>query len=164
MIARALGSAAMVGAVVWSVHAAGTEWQGAHSGQVRPHVAIARGEEDWQRLWSLLNAAPPVPLPADRLAAAVFLGSRPTGGYTVEILGLHEGRCVATIRYAERTPSAGTFVTQAFTTPFALALVPRTDLPLQFERTGDGAISVTMDEEARVRRSRAACDGEARPP
>lgn len=162
----AIRLAALVGLLVCSaaVTAAESSWQGVYSGQGRPLVEIARDEESWRRLWSHLNTSPPQPLPPDRFGAAVFIGVRPTGGYAVEILDVEEGPCLATIRYAERAPSPNAIVTQAITTPFAIRLIPRVERPIEFERAGDGARSLPFDEEARVRRARAACAEKDRAP
>ena len=68
--------------------------------------------------------------PAREQAVAVFLGERRTGGYAVSIESAapQDGRLVVT--YRESTPPRGTMVTQALTSPWALVVVPRSDLPV----------------------------------
>ncbi len=96
------------------------EWHGESSPQRRPTVVIARDADDWHRLWDGLQVAPPRPLAEGEAAIAVFLGPRRTGGYAVEFLGTRAEGCVTLVEFRERVPAPNSFVTQAFTSPWAV--------------------------------------------
>jgi hypothetical protein len=64
------------------------------------------------------------------MAVAVSLGQKRTGGYTVTITGtrVQEGKLV--VDYHETKPPPDAIVTHALTAPWAIAIVPRSDLPI----------------------------------
>ena len=64
--------------------------RGGMSGVSAPREAVARTREEWVALWrahSAGQAAPDVDF-SNQLIVAVFLGSRPTAGFGVEIVGV----------------------------------------------------------------------------
>lgn len=118
-----------------------TDWFGAQSWAMTDILLTARDERAWQVLWQLidLEAGPPGELPEGAMAVAVFLGQRPTGGYTAafESVSLEEdGQVVA--RYLETAPPAGAIVSQALTAPYAVRLVRADDGVVQFVRASSG--------------------------
>ncbi len=64
------------------------------------------------------------------MAAVIFLGEKNTGGYGAEIIGarVREGRLV--IDYREISPAPDAMVTQALTSPWAVVILPRSELPM----------------------------------
>lgn len=131
-----------------------TSWQGSWAPVRAPHIAVARDAEAWQRLWrDWLDSPPPRALPEGSIGAAVFLGPRRTGGHGVEIVGIEPRDCVDVVRFAEHTPAAGAIVTQAFTTPWAIAILPGSSRPIVFERrqaTGDSQPVLLAPEGMRL--------------
>jgi hypothetical protein len=107
---------------------------GAMSGVRAPREVVVRSEVEWQQLWSALpikRAAPRVTFD-DTMIVAVFLGVRPTAGYSVAIEGARREGDTLVIEYLERAPpDAGNPPTE--TTPFVIAGVPRHDGPVRFE-------------------------------
>lgn len=105
------------------------EWRGAYGGPSSPTALLARNEEEWLRL----RRAFKLPEPPQRvdftmhMVVAVGLGTRPTGGYAVTILTAQEKAGVLCVRYRERRPRPGEFVTQAFSAPYHVRVVPRSD-------------------------------------
>ncbi len=117
-----------------------TDWFGAQSAASMDILVTARDERAWRVLWQLVDRdARPGDLPEGAMAVGVFLGQRPTGGYTVafESVSLVEGQVVA--RYLETTPPPDSIVSQALTAPYAVRLVQANDAPVQFVRVGQGS-------------------------
>jgi hypothetical protein len=130
------------------------QWSGQHGGSSTPGVRELRTTEQWQTFWQQAGREPPQGLDVGReMAVAIFLGERNTGGYGAEIVGVrvHEGRLV--IDYRESSPPPDAMVTQALTSPWAVAMLSRSELPvttnnlnpprsgLRPETTGDRPVS-----------------------
>jgi hypothetical protein len=91
---------------------------------------------EWSALWRA--HAPDRPMPAvdwsKEMAVGVFLGTRTTAGYRVEIVGyrVEGGRVV--VGYREAAPARGSITAQILTSPFALAAIPRRAGDVAFEK------------------------------
>jgi hypothetical protein len=96
----------------------------------RSEVAVARqvtvrDADAWAALWR--THAPDRPQPvvdfAREMVVGIFLGTRPTAGFAVEIVGyrLEGDRMVVT--YRESRPAGGTLTAQVLTAPFHLAAI-----------------------------------------
>lgn len=87
-----------------------------------PFVAVARDPEVYGALRGMVRGLPE--LDADFLksnaVAAVFVGLRNTGGYSVELTRDDRGQLLV----SERTPPPDVMTTQALTTPFKVVSVP----------------------------------------
>jgi hypothetical protein len=102
--------------------------------------AVARTSEEFAALWKQHEAdkpAPAVDFTRD-IVVAVFIGSRPTGGFGVEIADVVTApdRSI-TVRYRERRPAGDAITAQVITSPYVFAAVPRptsADAPIRFER------------------------------
>jgi len=102
-----------------------TTMNGPHSGVDRASVRVIEDAEGWQQLWKkTLRQAPPSFDPEKQSAVAVFLGSRNTGGYSVELSVSREGDDLI-VHWEERKPSPSGFVIQAFTSPYAVGVFDR---------------------------------------
>ncbi|MGV7643070.1 protease complex subunit PrcB family protein, partial [Mycobacterium kansasii] len=60
------------------------------SGVSRPEQVVARTEPEWRALWErhAPGRTPPAVDFSKNMVVAVFLGSRPSGGYQVQITGV----------------------------------------------------------------------------
>ena len=103
------------------------EWRAAFCAEARPSARIIESGAEWDRLWqdSLKQPAPEVDF-SKHVAAVVFLGSQPTGGYTVEFLEPLSDGVELLLRYRVRAPTG--MVIQAFTQPYAIKLYKKTGL------------------------------------
>ena len=103
-----------------------------------PRQVTARTPEEWERIWK--QHAPSRPMPAvdfsREMVVGVFLGSRTTAGYSVEIVGVEKEGNGLVVRYKETAPGRGTVSAQIITTPSHLVAVPKTDGVVKFERVG----------------------------
>lgn len=110
--------------------------KGTLSGLDRGREVVVRTEGDWHALWK--EHAPEEPPPrvdfTARTVVAVFLGSRNTAGFDVDITAVDRRDAGATVRYRERRPGAGQMVAQIITSPFHIVSVPRFDGPATFAR------------------------------
>lgn len=107
------------------------QWAGQHGGVSAASHRVLRDTAAWDAFWQGVEVpAPRAFHPAREQAVAVFIGERRTGGYAVRIESAEprDGRLVVT--YRESTPPRGTMVMQALTSPWALVVVPRSDLPV----------------------------------
>lgn len=108
------------------------QWAGQQGGVTAASHRVLRDAAAWDAFWQDVQTPAPRPFRPDReQAVAVFLGERRTGGYTVRIENptAREGRLVVT--YQESPPPPGAMVTQALTSPWALVVAPRSDLPVE---------------------------------
>ena len=108
------------------------QWAGQQGGITTASHRVLRDAAAWDAFWPGVQTPAPRSLdPAREQAVAVFLGERRTGGYNVRIESAtaREGRLIVT--YRESPPPAGTMVTQALSSPWALVVVPRSDLAVE---------------------------------
>jgi hypothetical protein len=106
------------------------------SGIDRPQQSVAKTAAEFQTLWQ--RHAPGRPAPTvdftKNMVVAVFLGSRPTGGYAVEITSVNSQGDATIVRWTERAPGPGQMASQVITAPSFMAVVPRRDGPVRFEK------------------------------
>jgi hypothetical protein len=110
--------------------------RGPRSGVEESKEVVARNDEEWGSLWAGLpiKQAPPKVNFANTMIAAVFLGTRPTSGYSVEIVGVRADGDTLVISYQEKKPAGDAMTAQVITTPYAVAGVPMHGGPVRFER------------------------------
>lgn len=105
---------------------------------------VARDESAWSELWSEhgRNQLPPPLLPEvdfdESLVVAVFLGSRPSGGYSVRIEEVVERGDGFVVRAVETRPAPDVMTTAALTAPFHAVSVPR--------RAGSATLELSIPE------------------
>ena len=112
------------------------QWSGPDGGEATDSavVTIIRTRPDWVGLWRRLDRPMPRALDESReMAVFISIGERPTGGFAPRVVSatVREGDLV--VVYNEGKPSPGTMVTQAFTKPWVVAIVPKTSLPVVIE-------------------------------
>ena len=106
------------------------------SGVDRPRQVVARTEAEWKALWrDHAGDTPPPPVNlASRMVVAVFLGSRGSAGYAVEITGVRKDGDALVIVWREMRPGADAVAAQVITSPAHLATVPRFEGAVRFEK------------------------------
>ncbi len=127
----------LLAAALWTAaHAAGpSEWEGITATARELQTVVARNEIAWAMLWRRAGQDAPVEFdPAANIAVGVFLGARPTGGFAAEIASVEEQGDVLTVTWREIRPGRGAIVTQAFTSPWVIRLLPRTDRRVVFRQ------------------------------
>ena len=101
-----------------------------------PKQAVAHDAAEWAALWR--QHAPRQPVPAvdfkTRTVVAVFLGTRSTAGYAVEITGTRQEKGALIVQWSERRPGRGDITAQVITSPAAIASIPRFTGEIKFEK------------------------------
>lgn len=108
----------------------------AMSGVDESKQAIARTASEWASLWR--QHAGDKALPAvdfdTRMVVAVFLGSRPSGGYAAEITAVREANGALIVAWQERRPEKGAMTAQVLTSPAIIATVRKFAGEIKFEQ------------------------------
>jgi VWFA-related protein len=108
------------------------------SGIAQPEQVVVRTAAEWQALWQ--RHAPGRPAPTvdfgKQMVVAVFLGTRPSGGYQVEIAGVRQEGNTLVVQWSERRPGPGQMAAQVMTAPAHIVAVPRHEGEVRFEKTG----------------------------
>ncbi|HEX4346381.1 MAG TPA: protease complex subunit PrcB family protein, partial [Vicinamibacterales bacterium] len=82
--------------------------------------------------------APALPAPdvdfSREMVVGVFLGSRNSAGYSVEIVSVEKDAGGLVVRYRESAPGRRTLSEQIITSPSHLVAVPKTDGAVRFEK------------------------------
>ena len=73
-------------------------------------TVVARSDAEWQAVWSSLGVRGNMPQVTfeNTMIVAVFLGTRPSAGYAVDVVNAVVDGDVLVVQYAERQPPAGT--------------------------------------------------------
>jgi hypothetical protein len=133
---RGFGLASLLAQVVTPGLVVATLAQGPMSRIEEPRQVVVRSAAEWQALWKEHDPdrmAPGVDL-TQSIVVAVFLGSRPTAGFAVEIVGVSHEAKRSVVEYVERRPPPGGVTAQVLTAPFHIARIARTDSPIEFRR------------------------------
>lgn len=101
-----------------------------------PRQAVARDSAEWAALWRSHagDAAPPKVDFATRTVVAVFLGSRPSAGFAVEIIGTRQVNGALIVQWQERRPSRDEISAQVLTSPAIIASIPKFAGEIKFEK------------------------------
>lgn len=77
----------------------------------------------WQRLWALVGRKPPAPLPPDHLGVGIFLGTRTTSGYGIDLMAFDSDARGSVLGWREQPPT-GFIVPQVITHPYLITIIP----------------------------------------
>lgn len=110
--------------------------RGDQSGVDLERQVVVHTAAEWTALWR--QHAPGQPAPAVDFAKetviAVFLGSRNTAGYAVEIVSAEAEQGSLIVRYRQRAPSPDAITAQIITTPFQIVAIPKATGDVRFQR------------------------------
>lgn len=99
--------------------------RGQNSRVESPRQATVRSPAEWSALWR--THAPNRPAPdvdfSTMMVAAVFLGSRPTGGFSVEIVRTRVDGQSLVIEYVEKRPAPDAITAQVLSAPYHIVAV-----------------------------------------
>ena len=114
--------------------------QGPASAVDSPREVVVRTLPEWEALWKSHAGPQPAPVVdfSTNLVAAVFLGTRPTAGFSVDILATRRENDALVVEYVERAPAPDAIVAQILTSPFHVVKLPRFDGPVRFRKTAAG--------------------------
>lgn len=102
----------------------------------------ARTADEWNAVWK--QHAPGRPVPAvdfsREMVVGIFIGSRNSAGYSVEIVGVEKQAATVggpggiVVRYKETAPGRAAVTAQIVTSPYDLVAVPKQDGTVRFEK------------------------------
>ena len=104
------------------------------SDQDTPRQVVARTSQEWQAVWKLHSTTAPLP-PVEfssQMVVGVFLGSRPSAGYAVEIVGTHSEGPALVVEYTQTQPGRGMMAAEMITEPYHLVSIPAHADPVRF--------------------------------
>jgi len=98
--------------------------------------AVARTQAEWAALWRLHAGDQPLPKIdfTKRTVVAVFLGTRPTAGYAVEVSGATPAGKTMVVEWREQAPKPGNILAQVITSPAHLVSLPKFDGEITFRK------------------------------
>ena len=98
--------------------------------------AVVRTAAAWNTLWR--QHAPDRPQPkvdfAREMVVGVFMGSRPTAGFAVEIIGMRDEGGMLVVEYRETRPARGLVSAQVITSAYHIVALPTRAGDVTFER------------------------------
>lgn len=99
--------------------------------------AVAWTPAEWATLWrshaGMSKPAPAIDL-TNRIVVAVFLGSRPTAGYAVEIVGTKQESKTLVVEWRETRPKERMLLAQVLTSPAVIASIPKFSGDVSFRK------------------------------
>jgi hypothetical protein len=100
--------------------------------------AVARTPAEFEALWRLHAGAAATPKVdfGSRTVVAVFLGTRNSAGFTVEITGTRQEKGALVVEWRERRPEPGNVAAQVITSPAHIATIPKFAGEIRFEKAG----------------------------
>ena len=98
--------------------------------------AVARSAAEWSALWKAHNFEKPAPALdfGKEMAVAVFMGSRPTAGFSVEIVSAEVRNGALVVSYRETSPRPDAIAAQVLTFPYHIVAVPNHAGEVKFEK------------------------------
>jgi hypothetical protein len=104
------------------------------SGQQTARQVTVRTPAEWQALWKVHSSTdkPPVVDFNSNMVVGIFLGSKPSDGYEVEIVGVRTQEKDLIVEYVQRQPGRGTLAAQILTEPYHLVAVAKHPGPVRF--------------------------------
>lgn len=98
--------------------------------------AVARTADEWNTLWRLHTPDRPQPKVdfAREMVVAVFMGSRPTAGFAIEIVRSREEAGALVVQYRETRPARGLLTAQVITSAYHIVALPARSGAIRFER------------------------------
>ena len=113
--------------------------KGDRSGQEIARQVVVRTPAEWEAVWK--DHAPAGKAPAvdftKNMVVGIFLGTKPSAGHAVEIVGVRtEGKDLI-VEYVQKQPGRGTMAAQMLTEPYHLVSVATRPGPVRFLHVPD---------------------------
>lgn len=101
-----------------------------------PRQAVAKTSAEFDTLWRAHAPGRPAPAVdfAQSMVVAVFLGSRPSAGYTVQVTDVRREGDALVVTWAEGRPGRDQMAAQVMTAPAHFVVVPRFDGAVRFQK------------------------------
>lgn len=101
---------------------------------------VVKDDAGWRALVGRHGAVGQLTKPnfQSEMAIGVFMGPRPTGGYSIAVTSIDQSAGELVVTVQARSPAPGMIVTQAFTSPWQVVTLAKSSLPVRFT-TSSGA-------------------------
>ncbi len=111
-----------------------TVQRGDLSGIEERREVVVRTAAEWAALWKQHTPGqkPPAIDFTRSMVAGVFLGSRPSGGFAIDVTSVQRDGPDLVVTYRESKPDPKMMVTQMITSPFHLVRIDRLEGPVRF--------------------------------
>lgn len=99
---------------------------------------VIKTADEWARVWNRIvsNHGPKPPVPeidfAKEMVLVAAMGTRATGGFSIEIEAVDRDSSSITASVRKRSPGNTCGTTAALTAPVAIVRIPRSDKPVRF--------------------------------
>lgn len=97
---------------------------------------VARTADEYNTFWRLHapdRPQPKVDFPKE-MVVGVFMGSRPTAGFAIEVVGIREEAGALVVQYRETRPARGLITAQVITSAYHIVAMPTRPGTIRFER------------------------------
>lgn len=114
---------------------------GVHSGLGERRREVVRDEAGWMRLWAQIHAGtgeiPPLPVVdfSGHMLIAVATGTRPSGGFALQVRGATARGSALEVEVHESCPEPGAMVSLGLTQPFEVVRTARLTQAVRFRDT-----------------------------
>jgi len=97
------------------------------SGQQLAKQVIVLTPAEWKALWKDHSATEKMPIVdfTKNMVVGIFLGSKPSAGHDVEIVGVRTQEKELIVEYVQKQPGRGTMAAQILTEPYHLVSVAK---------------------------------------
>jgi hypothetical protein len=98
---------------------------------------LVRTGAEWTKLWQQHNPDRPRPVVdlSKEMIVGVFMGSRPTAGFSTSVVSAVAANGALLVRYSETMPAPRTMAAQILTFPYHLVAIPKaTVTDVKFEK------------------------------
>ena len=113
--------------------------KGDMSGQQIAKQVTVRTAAEWKTLWK--DHGPTEKMPAvdftKNMVVGIFLGTKPSDGHEVEIVGVRTQEKDLIVEYVQKQPGRGTMAAQILTEPYHLVSVAKHPGPVRFVNVPD---------------------------
>jgi hypothetical protein len=109
-------------------------WQGIDTSITHPGQVVVRTDEQWIHFWAEHHpeeASPDVDFTRN-MVIGIFVGSRPADKFSVQITNVRTVSNMLVVDYQERTPPTGTLEVGVTAYPYALKVIPKSNLRVKF--------------------------------
>jgi hypothetical protein len=116
--------------------AAPLEWEGNDTSITHPGEVVVRSDHQWIEFWAEHHPHEPAPDVdfTQNMVIGVFAGPRPADQFIIRMVDIRTLPDRLTVDYQEKLPPPGTFAVDVTVYPYQLKVIPRTTLPVKFNK------------------------------
>jgi hypothetical protein len=113
--------------------------KGNMSGHQTARQVVVRTLAEWKALWNEHSATEKMPAVdfGSNMVVGVFLGTKPSDGYTVDIVAVRPTDKEVVVEFVQKQPGRGTMAAQILTEPYHLVSVPKHTGTVRFVQLPD---------------------------